>query len=204
MRTKCAVSAIGILLGASLLSSARAESPSDPTVRKVEAVVEAIRGYGQAEGANATKLDGLIDLDGLAQRALGAHWAKLSAAERKTFRKLLRDLFHEVAYPNAAEFFGDLALQVNGVQEDDTLLVLGPPGMQVVNTEVSHPEEGLVEIDFALAKVGGEWKVVDVVLDGVSLGLDIRSQMQEILAEDGYAELKRRMREKIEEEGSEE
>lgn len=198
---------VGVVMAISLgFAPVGQAQTQDPSVA-VKALVEQIRAYGP-EGKSAApeqaqvakKLTRLLDLEGLSQRALGDEWARLPPKERERFQTLIRELFEEVAYPSAAEFFGDLNLEVQKTRDD--VFALAPPGAQIVSTELSHPDEGLVEIDFAVYRAEDGWRIADVVLDGVSLGLDIRTQMQKILREDGYEELKRRLREKIEEEGA--
>ena len=68
-----------------------------------------------------------------------------------------------------------------------------------MSTLVVHPEEGEVEVAYCLELQEGRWLIEDILLDGVSLRLDLRSQAQKILREESYEELKRRLREKLDE-----
>jgi phospholipid transport system substrate-binding protein len=70
-------------------------------------------------------------------------------------------------------------------------------GRAEVATLVVHPEEGEVEVGYCLVLQDGRWLIEDILLDGVSLRLDLRSQAQKILREESYEELKRRLREKL-------
>ena len=56
-----------------------------------------------------------------------------------------------------------------------------------------------MEVGCCLELLGGTWLIEDILLDGVSLRLDIRSQTQKILREESYDDLKRRLREKLNE-----
>jgi phospholipid transport system substrate-binding protein len=62
-----------------------------------------------------------------------------------------------------------------------------------------HLEEGEVEVGYCLELLDVTWLIEDILLDGVSLRLDLRSQTQKILREESYKELKRRLREKLNE-----
>ena len=43
----------------------------------------------------------------------------------------------------------------------------------------------VVSVDYRLRKINGEWRVIDVVVEGVSLVSSYRSQFQEIMASGG-------------------
>jgi phospholipid transport system substrate-binding protein len=120
---------------------------------------------------------------------LGPEWEKLSAGEKKNFTQLLLSLFQKIAYPKSAEFFGDL--QIDFREEK----VTGDEA--VVETMVSHPKEGQVDIQYQLHQANGKWMIEDVLLDGVSLVTNVRSQMQQVIAKESYQGLVKRMREKL-------
>jgi ABC-type transporter MlaC component len=69
----------------------------------------------------------------------------------------------------------------------------------VVRTTVKHPREGLVSVDYRLAQAGNNWHVQDILLDDVSLVANLQSQFNKIITEHTYAELLRRMRDKLNE-----
>ena len=56
-----------------------------------------------------------------------------------------------------------------------------------------------MEVGYCLELLDGTWLIEDILLDGVSLRLDLRSQTQKILREESYEELKRRLRKKLNE-----
>ncbi len=68
----------------------------------------------------------------------------------------------------------------------------------IVNTYVEHAMEGKLDIDYHLMRHDKGWLIYDVQLDGVSLSRNLRTQFQQIIRQDSYAELLRRMREKLE------
>jgi phospholipid transport system substrate-binding protein len=68
-----------------------------------------------------------------------------------------------------------------------------------VKTTVRHPKEGLVSVDYRLVQDGGVWRVQDILLDDVSLAANLQSQFNKIITENSYAELLRRMHDKLNE-----
>lgn len=185
-------------------SDARAEDPRPPleVVQELVATIRALEPPKDGEKLSAAreqknarvveKAHAALDIAGLARRALGPTWEDLKPAQRAEVLELLRRSFAEIAYPQSAKFFGKLDLEF-----DDA----GPRGDQhVIAVAVSHPDEGLIDLEFFLRKIDGRWKVVDLHLDMVSLALDIQSQMRRIVTDDGVDELLRRMRSKLDEE----
>jgi phospholipid transport system substrate-binding protein len=166
-----------------------ATSPTDT----VKQLLEAMRAYKTANGGTNSSarqvVEGMLPIQDLSKQVLGAHWAKLNAAEQKSFVQLLHDLLQKVAYPKSADFFGDLQIavvneRVNGSEA-------------VVETTVSHPKEGQVAIEYQLHQARERWTVHDVLLDGVSLVTNVRTQMQQVISKESYQGLLKRMREKL-------
>ena len=67
----------------------------------------------------------------------------------------------------------------------------------VVRTTVSDPKEGLISVDYRLRQQDSSWRVRDIVLDDVSLALNLRSQCNLIITKHSYEELLLRMRKKL-------
>jgi phospholipid transport system substrate-binding protein len=196
---------------AELQTNAGVQSGEQGAKAIVKTLVDAIRSYrplGVAKnGSSADRAHNervveqahqSLDINGLAERSLGSTWKGLAKREHEEFISLLRDLFGTVAYPRSSQFFKDLKLEVDEVETKAATGIR--PERFVVHTSLTHPEEGLVEIDFVVSRVKDGLRIQDVVLDEVSLALDIRSQMQKIIREKSYKELKRRIEEKLKEE----
>ena len=60
-----------------------------------------------------------------------------------------------------------------------------------------HEKEGEVGIDFHLIQNKNKWQVVDVILDGVSMRNNLRSQFYKVIKKKGFNELIRKMDKKL-------
>jgi len=70
-------------------------------------------------------------------------------------------------------------------------------GHVLVQTEIKARQSDPIKMDYVLRDLAGEWKVIDVVIEGVSLVRNFRSQFQEIVnGEDGPEGLLRELRSK--------
>lgn len=187
------------LYGAAVPVAAETESPT----QLVQRLLQAIRSIKPAANGTLSETQrahnteaitiahAILDIPAVSQRTLGQHWASRTPAEQQEFMDLLMRLFAKVAYPKSAEFFSDLDVSV--IRER----IQGERA--VVMTAVKHPKEGLVAVDYNLARQNGSWYVHDILLDDVSLALNLRSQFHKIITENSYKELLRRMQEKLDE-----
>ena len=125
----------------------------------------------------------------ISKKALGKHWAKCSDSEQKRFQALLGELFLHVAFPSSAKFFAELDLVYGKTTEEKQ--------RTVVPLTVVHEKEGEVDINFRLTRTAGNWQVVDVILDGVSMRNNLRSKFYKVITKKGFDELMRKMEKKL-------
>tara|TARA_Y100000815_G_scaffold193367_1_gene176786 strand:- start:562 stop:1158 length:597 start_codon:yes stop_codon:yes gene_type:complete len=125
----------------------------------------------------------------ISKKALGKHWAKCSDSEQKRFQALLGELFLHVAFPSSAKFFAELDLVYGKTTEEKQ--------RTVVPLTVVHEKEGEVDINFRLTRTAGNWQVVDVILDGVSMRNNLRSKFYKVITKKGFDELVRKMENKL-------
>jgi phospholipid transport system substrate-binding protein len=179
---------------------ASSTSWADGPTSTVQKLIDSVRSFkpessspsAQDRAANSKALkvaEETLAIQDLSKRVLGDQWGKLNANEQKNFSQLLVQLFQKVAYPKSAEFFGDLKIDYTGEKMN------GNGAM--VETKVSHPQEGQVGIDYQLHQVNGKWMIDDVLLDGVSLVTNVQTQMQQVISKESYQGLVKRMREKL-------
>lgn len=133
----------------------------------------------------------VLKVSEISQKALGKYWSKHSEEQQKQFQTLLGSLFVHVAFPSSAKFFTNLNIVYGKTKsKKDTM---------VVPLTVVHEKEGEVDIDFSLKQTEAGWQVVDVILDGVSMRNNLRSQFYKILKKNDFKELVRRMKKKLKE-----
>ncbi len=125
----------------------------------------------------------------VSQKTLGKYWKARSPKEQEEFVQLLGDLFRYVAFPNSSKFFGEMNIHYASTEKDGA--------QATVPLTVRHPEEGEVGIDFVLEQNSARWRVVDVILDGVSMRNNLRTQFYKVIRKNDYSELVRRMQKKL-------
>lgn len=131
----------------------------------------------------------LMDVRLVSQKTLGKYWKKRSKKEQDEFVQLLGGLFRYVAFPNSSKFFGEMNINYGATQMDGKTAT--------VPMTVVHKEEGEVGLDFVLEQSSERWRVVDVVLDEVSMRTNLRTQFYKVIKKKDYSELLRRMQKKL-------
>lgn len=133
----------------------------------------------------------LLDYAELAKRALGAHEAQATPAQRTEFAALLRQLV-ERSYQKNLE--GTLEYEVRYVSA-----AAGPNGVTVrtIAKSRTNGREPEVSIDYTLHQVNGAWRVYDVTTDGVSLVRSYRDTFHTSIAARGIDGMLARMRERL-------
>jgi len=69
-------------------------------------------------------------------------------------------------------------------------------GDWTVRTRVIRPGADAILVDYRLRATNGSWKIIDIIIEGVSLVANFRSQFQEILANHDPAHLLKLLRDK--------
>jgi phospholipid transport system substrate-binding protein len=117
--------------------------------------------------------DKLFDYVELSKRTLGLNWNRFSGEQRREFVQLYRSLLEETYIDRITAYTNERVSFVQAVP-------LGDSAVEVRSVVVT--KTGEVPIYYRTLNVSGQWKVYDVIIEGVSLTANYRSQFREILA----------------------
>lgn len=129
----------------------------------------------------------IFDYNEMAKLSLGVHWRERSAAERQEFVKLFKTLL-ENSYADKIESYNDekIAYLQENVEGDNA----------EVKSKIVTAKREEFTLDYRLKKEGGKWMVYDVVIEGVSLVANYRSQFNRIVRGQGYDALLKKLKDK--------
>ena len=133
----------------------------------------------------------VFDFEEMSKRALSVHWQKLTIEEREEFVSLFSDLL-ERSYIKKIEGYSD--------EKIDYLEEKIDGDSALVKSKITTRRNIEIPIDYKLLKRGDKWYVYDVVIEGVSLINNYRTQFNKIIRQSSYTELIKRMKNKQEEE----
>jgi len=192
--TRWCVAGLGLFLILTMNSRGNAVPAPKDTVQGLLESIEILSQSpkGSPDTAAVSRISQMMDIAGVSKSCLGSHWVKLPPNEQKAFARLFQEVLEKVAYPKSAKFFKDTKIEIGEASAQNT--------KARVLTTVTHPKEGIVEVEYELQLVNEKWLIQDVLLDGVSLVQDLRAQMQKIIKEKSYEELKRKLNDKLKDE----
>ncbi|HEV8586745.1 MAG TPA: ABC transporter substrate-binding protein [Methylomirabilota bacterium] len=132
-----------------------------------------------------------FDFSELARRALGAHWARLTPAERRDVTAGLRAMLTDAYVARVGRAVGVrldvFRNRVHFVGES----VAG--GMASVTLRLGYGSRDL-PLSVALVRHGREWRIWDLAMDGVQLTDNIRAQVARLSRGADYGEVLARLR----------
>ena len=170
--------------------TAVAGEPTDQVRRSVDEVLKIVQ--SQPDGpARRTAVrqaaNRLFDFEETAKRALGPHWQQRTPAEREEFVRLFSDLL-EAAYVGKIDLYqGEKITYVGETVDGD---------QATVKTRIVTKQGNEVPVDYRLLREKDGWRVYDVIIEGVSLVANYRTQFNKIIQTFSYDDLVKRMRAK--------
>jgi phospholipid transport system substrate-binding protein len=147
---------------------------------------------GQAKDVQISQLSELIntifDFEELSIRTLGREWKKMNAEQQKEFVQLFRELLQGV-YADRLLAYSDQKI----IFDKETML---KKGRAEVQSYLQTSDGKKIPLFYRLTDKSGSWKVYDVIIEGVSMVKNYRTQFRQILAKDSPEKLLQILRDK--------
>ena len=170
--------------------------PLDTVKTKVNGVLDVLRDPGlrgeagkrMKEQRIAAAAEKLFDFVELSRRTLGLNWNRFSPEQRKEFVELYRTILKNAYVDKITAYTNE---QVSFTRETP----LSDTTVEVQSVIAS--KGGETPIYYRVIKKDTEWKVYDVVIEGVSLINNYRTQFREILGNNPPETLMETLRKKV-------
>lgn len=132
---------------------------------------------GQRRDRVAAILRRAVDVEGVGRFILGRFWRTASPDQQAEYLRL----FEEVLIRNLSARFGEyqgvrFSLGRSQARTEEDVLV---------NTIIQQPGGAPFSLDWRVAEVGGQPRVVDVIAEGTSLRLTTRSEYSSVITRNG-------------------
>ncbi|HIJ95298.1 MAG TPA: ABC transporter substrate-binding protein [Desulfuromonadales bacterium] len=171
-------------------------APTDDVKKTVDEVVRIVaskemKQHEQKRRQALKKTISLVfDYSEMAKRSLGKHWNPRTAAEKKQFVDLFASLL-ENSYASKIESYNNekivyLKETVDGDHAE-------------VKSKVITAKRDEFTLDYRMVNQNNKWMAYDVVIEGVSLVSNYRTQFNKIITAQGYPELVKKLQTKTEE-----
>jgi phospholipid transport system substrate-binding protein len=129
-----------------------------------------------------------VDFDTLSRLVLGRYWNELHEAQRSEFQREFKENLSATYGRNVESYKNERVTIIDDRQE--------ARGDWTVRTRIVRNGPNDISVDYRLRQTGGTWRIIDVIIEGVSLVSNYRSQFQEIMTNGGAERLLKLLKEK--------
>jgi len=128
-----------------------------------------------------------FDFAEMAKRSLGIYWKQRTPEEQKEFTSLFSDLLEDT-YIRKIERYEDEKVEYNSEKVEGSYADVKTTIKTTKGTEIS--------VDYRIFKEGEKWEVYDIIVEGVSLVNNYRTQFNDVIHSSSYGELIQRLQKK--------
>ena len=172
-----------------------AATPTETVKAGVSKVIATLSDPGfkaKSEDEKIAKLNEVIspifDFQELSRRTLGQNWKKMNTGQQKEFVELFQKLLQGV-YADRLLAYSDQKI----VFDKETELKKGQAEVQSY-LQTSNGKK--IPLFYRLTDKSGSWKVYDLIIEGVSMVKNYRTQFKDIMAKDSPEKLLQILRDK--------
>lgn len=136
-----------------------------------------------------------FDFSEMSKRSMGRYWSERTPDERTEFVGLFTDLLERAYVDRVEGYTGEQILYLEETTDGN---------YSEVRTKIVTKRNQEIPIAYRLQRADSRWAVYDIVVEGVSLVNNYRTQFSKIIRTSSYQDLVKKMQAKVEgEEGAE-
>ncbi len=114
-----------------------------------------------------------FEIDLIGRFALGSHWQQATEAERDEYIQLFQDFIVVTYAPRLARYFGE-TMSVEGAR-------LQGENFAIVDSRMGRGGSERIALEWHLRRNDAGWRVIDLVIDGVSMAVTQRSEFASVI-----------------------
>jgi phospholipid transport system substrate-binding protein len=182
---------IMLLIIATLISVSQASAtPLDDVRKTVDEVVRIVadkemkKNDQKRRQALKKTISVIFDYNEMAKRSLGKHWNTLTPEEKTRFADLFAALL-ENSYAGKIESYNNEKIVYIKEQFDGDYAE--------IKSKVVTAKRDEFTLDYRMIRQNGRWMAYDVVIEGIGLVANYRSQFNRIIKANGYAGLVKKL-----------
>lgn len=118
-----------------------------------------------------------FDMPAIGRFALGRHWRTATPAQQSEYQKLFESMIVDVYSSRFGEYNGE-KFSVGGSRADGKKDIL-------VNSSIVPNGGSKIKVDWRVREKNGQMKIIDVVIEGVSMALTQRSDFSSVIQRGG-------------------
>ncbi|MEK7789878.1 MAG: ABC transporter substrate-binding protein [Planctomycetota bacterium] len=129
----------------------------------------------------------IFNFEEMSKRALGQHWKSRTPEEKKEFVELFTNIMKDAYIGETDTYSGEKVVIISEKQDKK---------YATVQTKIITNKGTEVSVDYNMLNNPGGWAIYDVIIEGVSLVNNYRSQFNNILIKSSYKELVQKIKAK--------
>jgi len=170
----------------------------DEIIRKTaDDVISALKSGKNLQSGNKQKLYQLaeekilpsFDFERISRLVLGKAWRKATDQQKEQFKVEFRRLLLRT-YSVALSKYKDEGIEIKPMRMEPSDEIV------TVKTEIVRDGAQPIKVNYALAKNGDSWFVFDIIIEGVSLVTNYRSQFSSLIRKGGLDSLNKKLAKK--------
>ncbi len=124
-------------------------------------------------------LEQTLNIEIIGRFVLGRYWRRANDEERKAFIEAFQKAIIRRFLPLLTEYSGG-QLSVGRVRPDPR-----NPALSTVTSRLLRPQGEPVRVEWRIRREGGQYRIVDVVAEGVSIAITLRSEYSSFIRQHG-------------------
>ena len=129
-----------------------------------------------------------FDFEEMAKRSLAVHWRDRTPAEQKEFVALFTDLLEDTYIRKVERYENEKVIYL-----DERI----DGAYATVKTKIVDTKGTGIPVDYRIIKKKEKWDIYDIIVEGVSLVNNYRTQFAQIMRSASYEALVKRLKEKV-------
>lgn len=179
------VGAVFLLIAASIPSHADDAADAQTFVRNladkaISQLTSPTLSQGERESAFRTLLGEHFDVPAIGRSALGRYWRVATPDEQSEYMALFEDLI-VATYAQRFRDYGGENLDILGANKPAG----NEDGAVLVQSQITRNVAKPIRLDWRVAQAGSDPKIVDVVIEGVSMMQTQRSEFSSVIVRNG-------------------
>lgn len=178
------------------LASQAIASPINDVKKTVDEVVRIVASKDLEKNVQKRRLalkktiSQIFDYSEMAKRSMGKHWNSRTPEEKKQFSELFANLLENSYAAKIESYNNEKIVYLNEIVDADYV---------EVKSKVVTAKRDEFTLDYRLhnGNGNGKWMVYDVVIEGVSLVSNYRTQFSKVIAANGYNGLVSKLQAKL-------
>lgn len=194
----CTIAILVILIAFARPLPALAAGPMDELKPSINAVITILNEPQYKKGGTKSAqrdaiwktVKGIFDFDEISRRAVARDWSRFSDAEKKAFSEVF------------AQFLGNTYIdKIQGEYHNEKIVYIGQDVYEdryaEVRTQIVRESLQIPLYYRMMKESNGQWKVYDVIVEGVSLVKNYRTQFASLLRKETPEQLIERLKNKL-------